>query len=148
MIQQAKRMNGIPFSGIRRIMEMATRLEANGKHSFNGDGPTTSNAKHVKEMAKKGAGRIEGLLYPNYGTIIYGGPLRETDQRPHLQRPERDHRTAGVSEGVFDSLQFLTTRRDSHTKPHLAELPIGNQNGRRGSGELPYSAWESFSNRH
>ncbi|MEL7556727.1 MAG: pyridoxal phosphate-dependent aminotransferase [bacterium] len=109
MIQQAKRMNGIPFSGIRRIMEMATRLEANGKHIIHMEmgRPDFDTPNNVKEMAKRALDESRVFYTSNYGTIDLRRAISEKLIRDnHLQYdPEKEIIvTAGVSEGVFDSL--------------------------------------------
>jgi aminotransferase len=67
---EARRMNGIPFSGIRKIFQAATELERQGKKVIHLEigRPDFDTPQHIKEAAKQAID--EGFVHytSNYGT--------------------------------------------------------------------------------
>jgi aminotransferase len=102
-------MDAIPITGIRRIVEKATQLESNGKHIIHMEmgRPDFDTPDNVKEMAKRALDESRVFYTSNYGTIDLRRAISEKllrDNHLHYDPEKEIIVTAGVSEGVFDSL--------------------------------------------
>ena len=69
-MKQSKKMDDIPFSGIRKVFEAAGQLEKQGKDIINlGIGrPNFDTPAHIKEAAKKSLDEGNVFYTSNYGT--------------------------------------------------------------------------------
>ena len=69
-MRQSKKMDDIPFSGIRKVFEAAGQLEKQGKDIINlGIGrPNFDTPAHIKEAAKKSLDEGNVFYTSNYGT--------------------------------------------------------------------------------
>ena len=69
-MRQSKKMDDIPFSGIRKVFEAAGQLEKQGKEIINlGIGrPNFDTPAHIKEAAKKSLDEGNVFYTSNYGT--------------------------------------------------------------------------------
>lgn len=69
-MQQSKKMDNIPFSGIRKVFEAAGKLEKEGKEIINlGIGrPNFDTPAYIKEAAKKALDDGQVFYTSNYGT--------------------------------------------------------------------------------
>ena len=69
-MKQSKKMDDIPFSGIRKVFEAAGQLEKQGKDIINlGIGrPNFDTPQHIKEAAKKSLDEGHVFYTSNYGT--------------------------------------------------------------------------------
>ena len=79
----AKRMTGIPFSGIRKIMQEATLLETQGKSIIHLEigRPDFDTPQHIKDAAKQALD--DGFVHytSNYGTLELRQAIAEKLQR-------------------------------------------------------------------
>ena len=123
MIRHAERMNNIPFSGIRRIMEMATELEKKGEDIIHMEmgRPDFDTPENVKQAAKEALDKSKVFYTSNYGTIELREAIAEklSDDNDLKYDPETEIIvTAGVSEGVYDSIFTFLDEGDEILVPN------------------------------
>ena len=90
-MRQSKKMDDIPFSGIRKVFEAAGQLEKQGKDIINlGIGrPNFDTPAHIKEAAKKSLDEGNVFYTSNYGTEGLRSAVAEKLKRDKPGVPER-----------------------------------------------------------
>lgn len=106
MLTTAKRMEHMPFSGIRAVMEKATQMDARGENVIHLElgRPDFDTPDVIKEAAYESIGKGNVFYTSNYGSMELRTAIAEKLKKEnHLDyAPSEILVTVGVGEGAFD----------------------------------------------
>jgi aminotransferase len=133
-IHQASRMEAIPFSGIRRIFDEATRLEQNGSDIIHLEigRPDFDTPLHIKQAAKAALDRGEVHYTANAGTLSLRRAIANKLRRDNGldYDPEGEIVVAvGASEAVFLALTAFLNPGDEVLVPALGWMNYTTASG-------------------
>lgn len=111
MLTPAKKMEHMPFSGIRVVMEKATQMDARGENVIHLElgRPDFDTPEVIKEAAFKSLQNGNVFYTSNYGTM----QLRKAIAKKLKEENNVDYEpseiliTVGVGEGTFDAFGAL-----------------------------------------
>ncbi len=113
----AERMQNIPFSTIRTILEQVNRLEAQGRHIFRLDAgrPDFDTPQHIKQACIAALDNSEVYYSSNYGTLALRNAIAaklKTENNLEFDSQDEIIVTAGVSEGIVSAMLALLNPGD------------------------------------
>ena len=140
---EATRLRAVPFSGIRRIMGEANRLEAAGASIIHLEigRPDFDTPAHIKEAAKAALDRGDVHYTANQGTLALRSAIaRKLKRENGLEYdPETEILvTVGACEGVFLSGAAFLDPGDEMLVPDPAWVNYYNVPGLVGAGQSSY----------
>jgi aspartate/methionine/tyrosine aminotransferase len=116
MMQIADRMAGVPFSGIRKILEEVNRLEKQGRDIIRLEigRPDFDTPQHIKDAAAKALDQGQVHYSSNYGISELVEAICEKLQRDNQvsYQPGEVIVTAGANEAVFMAMMALLNPGD------------------------------------
>lgn len=121
-IKEAKRMNVIPFSGIRKIMEKGVELEKQGVNVIHLEvgRPDFDTPANIKEVAKKSLDEGKVFYTSNYGIPELRKAIVKKLQQENGVTYDPDKEiiiTVGLSEAIFSVLTSLLDEGDEILVP-------------------------------
>lgn len=122
-IKEAKRMEVVPFSGIRKIMEKGVQLERQGVKVIHLEvgRPDFDTPINIKEHAKKCLDEGKVFYTSNYGIIELRRAIAEKLEKENVIVYDPDKEivvTVGLSEAIFNVLTSLLDEGDEVLVPN------------------------------
>lgn len=107
MLKTAERMEHMPFSGIRVVMEKATQMDARGEHVIHLElgRPDFDTPEIIKEAAYRSLEKGNVFYTSNYGSMeLRTAVAKKLREENHIDYdPAEILITVGVGEGTFDA---------------------------------------------
>ncbi len=146
MTYQAKRMEDIPFSNIRKFMDRATELEQEGKRIIHLEigRPDFDTPQNIKDAANRAMAESKVFYTSNYGII----ELRRAIVKKLKDDNNLSYDTgeiivmAGLAEGIFDALLSLLDEGDEILVPNPVWLNYVHISKMAGAKPVFYSIKE------
>lgn len=146
MLTPAKKMNHMPFSGIRVVMEKATQMDARGENVIHLElgRPDFDTPDIIKEAAYKSLEKGNVFYTSNYGTLelrtAIAKKLREENNVEY--DPSEILVTVGVGEGTYDAFGAFLEEGDEVLIPDPVWLNYIHVPEYFGAKAVPYTLKE------